>query len=87
MVFGKDRDYFITNITCYVDLAVNITKLPRYDLATVILKGGIDNSYGKLSLSLAKASRSGRATFAADKSRRSKYIERVEFFDVKSQKT
>ena len=87
VVFGKDRDYYITSMTCYVHLAVTINKLPKYDLATVILKGGIDNSYGKISLNLAKVSGSGRTIFAADKSRRSKYIERVEFFYVESQKT
>ena len=86
-MFGKERDYYITSMTCYVDLAVNITKLPKYDLANVILRGGIDNIYGKISLYLAKASGSGRTSFAADKSRRSNYIDRVEFFYVESQKT
>ena len=94
VVFRKDRDYYITSMTYYVDLAVNITKLPKYDkikqihdLATEILRGGIDFSYGKISLSLSKASGSGSTTFAADKSRQSKYIEMVEFFDVESKKT
>ena len=91
VVFRKDRDYYITSMTYYVDLAVNITKQPKYDkikqipdLATEILRGGID---GKISLSLAKASGSGSTTFAADKSRQSKYIEREEFFDVEYKKT
>ena len=81
-------------MTYYVDLAVNITKLPKYDkvkqmhdLATEILRGGIDFSYGNILLSLAKASGSGSTTFAANKSRQSKYIERVEFLDVESEKT
>ena len=94
VVFRKDRYYHITSMTYYVDLAVNITKLPKYDkikqildLATEILRGGIDLSYGKILLSLAKASGSSRTTFATDKSRQSKYIERVESFDVESKKT
>ena len=94
VVFRKDRDYYITSMTYYVDLAVNITKLPKYDkvkqmhdLATEILRGGIDFSYGNILLSLAKASGSGSTTFAANKSRQSKYIERVEFLDVESEKT
>ena len=61
-----------------------------HDLATVILRGGIDFSYGKISpnlinlinISLAKARGSGRTTFTVN----SKYIERVEFSDVKSKK-
>ena len=52
----QNRDYYITSITCYVDLTVNITELQKYDkikeihnLATVILRGCIDFSYGKKS--------------------------------------
>ena len=82
-------------MTCYVDLTVNITKLPKYDkikkihnLATVILRGGIiDFSYGKKALTLVEANSGKYSTFKSDKSRRSKCIERVEFFDVESRKT
>lgn len=73
--------------------ADNITKLPKYDkikeihnLATVILRAGIHFAYGKKVLTLAKASGSN-TTFRADKSRQSKYIERVKFFNVESKKT
>ena len=88
VVFRKNRDYYITCMTCY------ITKLPKYDkikeihnLATVILRGGIDFSYGKKALTLVEANSGKYATFKSDKSRRSKCIERVEFFDVESRKT
>lgn len=81
-------------MTCYVHLTVNITNMPKYDrikeihnLATVILSGGIDFNYGKKVLTLAKASEGRSTTFRADKRRRSKYIEKVEFFDVASKKT
>ena len=57
-----------------------------HNLATVILTAAIDFAFGKKVLSLAKASGSN-TTFRADKSRQSKYIERVEFFNVESKKT
>ena len=94
VVFRKNRDHYITSMTCYVHLTVNITNMPKYDrikeihnLATVILSGGIDFSYGKKVLTLAKASGGRSTTFRADKRRRSKYIEKAEFFDVASKKT
>ena len=94
MVFRKNRDHYITSMTCYVHLTVNITNMPKYDrikeihnLANVILSGGIDFNYGKKVLTLAKASGGRSTTFRADKRRRSKYIEKVEFFDVASKKT
>ena len=47
--FKKNKDYYITSTTCYVDLIVDITKLPNYakikqtsDLATAIFRGGGD---------------------------------------------
>ena len=53
-VFKKNESYYITSITCYVDLTVDITKLPNYakskqtsGLATAILRGGVDYRYGK----------------------------------------
>ena len=89
VVFRKNRDYYISSMSC----ADNITKLPKYDkikeihnLATVILRGGIDFAYSKKVLTLAKVSGSN-ATFRADKSRRSKYIEMVVSFDVESKQT
>ena len=57
-----------------------------HNLATVILRAGIHFAYGKKVLTLAKASGSN-TTFRADKSRQSKYIERVKFFNVESKKT
>ena len=94
VVFRKNRNYYITSMTCYVDLTVNITKPPKYNkikeihnLVAVILRSGIDFSYGKKALTLAGANSGKNAAFKSDKSRRSKFIERVEFFDVISRKT
>ena len=50
-------------MACYVDLTVDITKLPNHakikqtsDLATAILRGSVDFGYGKKELTLRKTS-------------------------------
>ena len=52
VVFKKYKDYYITSMTCYVDLTVDITKLPNYakikqmsDPTNAILRGGVDFGY------------------------------------------
>ena len=63
--FKKNKDYYITSTTCYIDLIVDITKLPNYakikqtsDLATAIFRGGGDFRCGKKELTLGKTNRS-----------------------------
>ena len=58
VVFKKNKDYYTTSMACYVDLTVDITKLPIYDLATAILRGGVDYGYGQKERALGKTSRS-----------------------------
>ena len=79
-------------MTCYVDLTVDITKLPNYtkirqtsDLANAILRGGIDFGSGKKELTLGKTSRSN-LIFQSDKFRRDQYLKDVEFFDIENKK-
>ena len=92
VVFKKNKDYYITSMTCYVDLTVDIMKLLNYlkikqtpDLATAILRGSIDFGYGKKELVLGKTSRSN-VIFRSDKLRRDQYFEDVEFFDTENKK-
>ena len=80
-------------MACYVDLTVDINKLPNYtktkqtsDLVTAILRGGVDFGYGRKELKLEKANGSN-LIFCSDKSRRDQYIEDVEFFYVENKKT
>ena len=80
------------SMTCYVDLTVDITKLPNYpkikqtsDLANAILRGGIDFGSGKKELTLGKTSRSN-LIFQSDKLRRDQYLKDVEFFDIENKK-
>ena len=77
-------------MACYVDLTVNITKLPNYakikqtsDLANAISRSGVDLGYGRKELMLGKTSGTN-LIFRSDKSRRDQYLEGVEFFDVEN---
>ena len=80
-------------MACYVDLAVDITKLPNYtkikqtfDLANAILKGGIDFGYDRKELMLRKTSGTN-LVFWSDQSRRDQYLKGVDFFDVENEKS
>ena len=49
VIFKKNKEYYITNMSCYVDLTVDVTKLPQFDkikeisdLANAILADGVD---------------------------------------------
>ena len=72
--------------------AIKLTKLPNYakikqtsDLAAAILRGGINFGYGKKELMLGRTSGSN-LIFRSDKSRRDKYLEDVEFFNIENKK-
>ena len=63
VVFKKNKHYYITSMTCYIDLTVEITKLPYYakinqhfDLANAILRGSVDFGYGRKKLMPGKTS-------------------------------
>ena len=93
VVFKESYGYYITSMTCYIDLTVDITKLVNCakikqtsDLATAILRGGIDFGYGKKEQTLGKTSRSN-LIFRSDKSKRDQYLEDVEFSDIENKKT
>ena len=92
VVFKRNKNYSITSVTCYVDVTVDITKLPNYakikqtfNLANAILRGGVDFGYGRKELTLGKTS-SSNLIFRSDKSRRDQYFENVEFFDIENEK-
>ena len=55
VLFRKNKDYYITSMSCYVDLTVDVTKLPQSnqikknsDLANAILPDGVDFGYKKM---------------------------------------
>ena len=87
VVFKKNKDYYITSMTYYVDLTPNYAKIKQTpDLANAILRGGIDFGYGRKELTLGKTSRSN-LKFRSDKSRRDRYLKDVEFFYIENKKT
>ena len=52
VLFKKNKDYYITSESCYVDLTVDVTKLPQFnkfkeisDLLNAILADGVDFGY------------------------------------------
>ena len=55
VLFKKNIDYHITSMSCYVNLTVDVTKLPQSDkikeisdLANAILADGVDFGYKKM---------------------------------------
>ena len=79
-------------MTCYVDLTVDITRLPDYakieqtsDLANALLRGGVDFGYRRKELVHGKTSESN-LIFQSHKSRRDQYFKEVEFFGVEDKK-
>ena len=92
VVLKKNKDYYITSMTCYVDLTVDITKLLNYakikqtsDLANAILRGGVDFGHGRKELTLEKTSGSN-FIFRSHKSRRDQHLEDTKFFDTENKK-
>ena len=54
VIFKKNKDYYITGMSYYVDLTADVTKLPQLDkikevsdLANAILADGVDFGYKK----------------------------------------
>ena len=52
--FSKNKDYYITSMSCYADLTVDVKKLPQFDktnkildLANAILTDGVYFGYKK----------------------------------------
>lgn len=91
LIFKKNKDYYIKNMSCYVDLAVDVNKLPQfdkikeiYDLSNAILVGDDNFGYKEQALQL---SFDGRTYyFKYNKINRSNYIENIEFFDYSLKK-
>ena len=59
VIFKKYKDYYITSMSCYVDLTVDVTKLPQFDkikeisdLANAILADGVDFGFKKNAVQL-----------------------------------
>ena len=86
VIFKNNKDYYITNISCYTDLTVDVTKLPQFDkikeisdLSNAILANGVDFGCKKNAVQLTFGNKT--YYFRINKINRSSYIENIEFFD------
>ena len=86
VIFKNNKDYYITNISCYIDLTVDVTKLPQFDkikeisdLSNAILANGVDFGCKKNAVQLTFGNKT--YYFRINKINRSSYIENIEFFD------
>ena len=85
VIFKNNKDYYITNISCYIDLTVDVTKLPQFDkikeisdLSNAILANGVDFGCKKNAVQLTFGNKT--YYFRINKINRSSYIENIEFF-------
>ena len=86
VIFKNNKDYYITNMSCYIDLTVDVTKLPQFDkikkvsdLSNAILANGVDFGYKKNEVQLTFGNKT--YYFRINKINRNSYIENIEFFD------
>ena len=84
VIFKNNKDYYITNMSCYIDLTVDVTKLPQFDkikeisdLSNAILANGVDFGYKKNAVQLTFGNKT--YYFRINKINRSSYIENIEF--------
>ena len=85
VILKKNKDYYITSMSYYVDLAVDVAKLSQFDkikkisdLANAILADGVDFGYKKNAIQTTYEGES--YAFEINKINWSKYIGSVEFF-------
>ena len=57
VVFKKSKDYYLTSMSCFIEIMNNLSKLGHYDeikkiseLSNKILKDGVDHLYDKKKL-------------------------------------
>ena len=86
IMFRKNRDYYLTSMSCFIQLTNDISKLTHYheikkiaDLSNSILKNGIDHTY--IGRDLEVFFDLGKLSFEEDKSNRALSVDAVEFFD------
>ena len=83
VLFRKNRDYYITSLSCFITLEQNLKELEYYDdikkiseISNEILKNGIEHLYEEKVLEVTL-----KIEFQPDKSNRGLSVPAVEFFD------
>ena len=91
VIFKKNKDHYITSMSCYVHLTADVTKLPQFDkikeisdLANAILADGVDFGYKKNAIQTRHDGVS--YVFNINKINWSKYIDNIEFFNYNLKK-
>ena len=85
--FRKNRDYYITSLSCFITLEQNLKELEYYDnikkiseISNQILKNGIEHLYEEV-LEVTLEDINQKIEFQPDKSNRGLSVHAVEFFD------
>ena len=86
--FRKNRDYYITSMSCFITLECDLKELNHYDdikktseISNEILKNGIDHLHKEKLLELSLENVEQKYELTADKSKRGLSVHAVEFFD------
>ena len=84
VIFKKNKDYYITSMSCYVDLTVDVTKLPQFDKIKNIsdLANAILADFGYKKNATQRRYEGESYAFKINKINRSKYIDNIEFFVI-----
>ena len=91
--FRKNRDYFITSMSCFITLEQDLKELNHYvdvkkisEISNEILKNGIEHLYDEKILEVALENVKQKYELSADKSKRGLSVHAVEFFDEETKR-
>ena len=89
--FRKNRDYYITSMSCFITLEQDLKELKYYDdikkiseISNKILKNGIEHLYEEKVLEVTLENIKQKIELQPDKSKRGLSVDTVEFFDEES---
>ena len=89
--FRKNRDYYITSMSCFITLEQDLKELKYYDdikkiseISNKILKNGIEHLYEEKVLEVTLENVKQKIEFQPNKSKRGSSVHPVEFFDEES---
>ena len=88
VLFKKNRDYYITSMSCFITLEQDLKELTHYDdikkiseISNKILKNGIEHLYEEKVLEVILEDVGQKFEFQPEKSKRGLSVRAVEFFD------
>ena len=89
--FRKNRDYYITSMSCFITLEQDLKELKYYDdikkiseISSKILKKGVEHLYEEKVLEVSLENVGQKIEFQPDKSKRGLSVHAVDFFDDES---